>query len=61
MIDNTPTYGGRTLGIESAQGMGTPLPNRVTRAKMNDAKAVHGETSDPCFCGNCDMTDARWK
>jgi len=55
-----PTGLGLTRGIDAADPAGTPLPNRVTRAKMNDAKAVKGETSDPCYCGNCDMTDPRW-
>ena len=55
-----PTGHGLRMGIESADSAGTPLPNRVTRAKMNDAKAVKGETSDPCYCGCCDMTDPRW-
>jgi hypothetical protein len=49
------------MGIESANQAGTPLPNRVTRAKINDAKAIKGETSDPCYCGQCDMTDARFE
>ena len=56
-----PTGLGLTLGHESAMNAGTPLPNRQVRAKHNDAKAVKGETSDPCYCGCCDMTDGAWK
>jgi len=55
-----PTGLGLVRGVESAMPAGTPLPNRVTRAKQNDASAIKGETSDPCYCGNCDMTDPRW-
>lgn len=55
-----PTGHGLRMGIDSANPAGTPLPNRVTRAKMNDASAIKGETSDPCCCGNCTMSDARW-
>ena len=56
-----PTGHGLRMGIESADPAGTPLPNRVASAKANDASAIKGETSDPCYCGCCDMTDARWK
>ena len=55
-----PTGLGLTRGIDAAD----PIPgrsfDRVAFAKANNAKAVKGETSDPCYCGNCDMTDARW-
>ena len=55
-----PTGLGLTRGIESAD----PIPgrsfDRVAAAKANDASSVKGETSDSCYCGNCDMTDARW-
>jgi len=56
-----PTGLGLTRGVDAAD----PIPgrsfDRVAAAKANDAKAVKGETSDPCYCGKCDMTDARWK
>jgi len=55
-----PTGLGLTLGPESAMSAGTPLPNRAVRAARNDATAIKGETSDPCYCGQCDMTDTRW-
>jgi hypothetical protein len=55
-----PTGLGLRMGIDSAMGPGTPLANRVARAAANDAKAVKGETSDPCCCGNCNMTDGAW-
>ena len=55
-----PTGLGLVRGPESAMPAGTPLPNRATRAARNDATAIKGETSDPCYCGNCDMTDTRW-
>ena len=55
-----PTGHGLKMGLESANPAGTPLPNRVARAKSNDASAIKGETSEPCCCGNCTMTDPRW-
>lgn len=55
-----PTGLGLVRGIESADQAGTPLPNRAARAKMNNAKAIKGETSDPCYCGCCTMTDERY-
>jgi hypothetical protein len=55
-----PTGQGLTMGLDSANPAGTPLPNRVARAQSNDAKAIKGETSDPCYCGCCTMSDARW-
>ena len=52
---------GRAIrGIGPARPVRRVDPNRVTRAKQNDASAIKGETSDPCYCGNCDMTDPRW-
>lgn len=56
-----PTGLGLTLGLESADYAGSPLANRAVRAAANDAKAVKGETSDPCYCGCCDMADGAWK
>jgi len=56
-----PTGLGLVRGIESADQAGTSIGNRVAFAKKNDAKAIKGETSDPCYCGCCDMTDPRWK
>lgn len=55
-----PTGLGLHRGPDAADLPGTPLPNRAVRAAANNASAVHGETSDPCYCGCCDMTDARW-
>ena len=55
-----PTGLGLRMGIDSADPAGTSIGNRVAFAKKNDAKAIKGETSDPCYCGNCDMTDPRW-
>jgi hypothetical protein len=55
-----PTGLGLRMGIESAMPAGTPLANRAARAAANDAKAVKGETSDPCYCGCCNMTDGAW-
>ena len=56
-----PTGLGLTRGLESANLPGTLPHNRATWAKMNDAKAVKGEVSDPCYCGNCNMADGAWK
>jgi len=56
-----PTGLGQVRGIEAANQPGSPIGNRVSRAAANDAKAVKGEVSDPCYCGCCDMTDPRWK
>ena len=56
-----PTGLGLVRGVESADPAGTPLPNRAVRAARNDATAINGETSDPCYCGQCDMTDARFE
>lgn len=56
----TPTGLGLVRGIESADQPGTPIGNRVAFAARNDATAVKGEVSDPCYCGCCYMTDARW-
>lgn len=50
-----PTGLGLTRGLESADQPGTAPYNRATWAKMNDAKAVKGITSDPCYCGCCDL------
>ena len=55
-----PTGLGLVRGIEAADPAGRPLPPRRVRAKSNDASAVKGETSDPCYCGCCDMSDKRW-
>jgi len=55
-----PTGLGLVRGPESADLPGGPVTNRATWAKMNDAKAVKGEVSDPCYCGCCDMTDKAW-
>jgi len=56
-----PTGLGLRRGLDAAD----PIPgrsfNRVAAAAANDSRAVKGETSDPCYCGCCDMTDARWK
>ena len=48
------------MGIDSADPAGTSIGNRVAFAKKNDAKAIKGETSDPCYCGCCTMTDERY-
>ena len=56
-----PTGLGLIRGPETADAPGSPLPNRAARAAQNDAKAVKGEVSDPCYCGCCDMTDGLWK
>ena len=55
-----PTGLGLVRGLDAANPVGGPVTNRATRAKMNDAKAIKGETSDPCYCGCCDMNDKRW-
>ena len=61
MIDNTPTFGGNRMGMEVTTHAGNSfIGNRVAFAKRNDASAVKGETSDPCYCGECDMTDERF-
>jgi len=51
-----PTGLGHRMGIESAMTAGTSIGNHVAFAAANDAKAVKGETSDPCYCGCCNMT-----
>jgi len=56
-----PTGLGLTRGLDSAGQIPGRSFDRVAAAKANNASAVKGETSDPCYCGNCDMTDARWK
>lgn len=55
-----PTGQGLRLGPETADLAGTPLPPRRVRAASNDASAVKGETSDPCYCGHCNMSDKRF-
>ena len=55
-----PTGLGLTRGIDAADPILGRTLDRVAFAKANNAKAVKGETSDSCYCGNCDMTDARW-
>jgi hypothetical protein len=55
-----PTGLGLRLGPEAADSPGTPIGNRAAAAARNDANAVKGETSDPCYCGCCDMTDRIW-
>jgi hypothetical protein len=55
-----PTGLGLVRGPESADQPGTPIGNRVAFAARNDATAVKGETSDPCYCGCCNMTDRIW-
>lgn len=55
-----PSGLGLRLGPETADPAGTPLPPRRVRAAANNASAIKGETSDPCYCGKCNMTDARW-
>jgi hypothetical protein len=56
-----PTGLGLVRGPESADQPGTPIGNHAAFAARNNASAVKGETSDPCYCGCCSMTDARWK
>lgn len=55
-----PTGLGLTRGVDSAD----PIPgrsfNRVAAAAANNASAVKGETSDPCYCGQCDCVDGKW-
>ena len=55
-----PTGLGLRMGPETADPAGAPNGNRRTRAAANDASAIKGETSDPCYCGCCKMTDERW-
>ena len=52
-----PTGLGLHRGLESANQAGSPLANRAARAAANDSRAVKGKTSDPCYCGCCDMTN----
>jgi hypothetical protein len=57
MIDNTPTFGGRRLGPETAQPAGNFIPSHVALAAANDAKFGGLSTQpEPCYCGCCNMT-----
>jgi len=56
-----PTGLGLTRGLDAAGQIPGRTYDRVAAAKANDAKAVKGETSDPCYCGQCSLVDARWK
>lgn len=52
-----PTGKGEVRGPESADMAGSPLPSRPARAKMNNAKAVHGVTpkNEKAHLGLVDM------
>jgi hypothetical protein len=56
-----PTGLGFTRGLDAAGQIPGRSFNRVAAAQANDASAVKGETSDPCYCGKCSLVDARWK